>query len=373
MSHARAPLEEEEPPRSVHRPSLKAEVRARLQWGLAQHILEASPVGLLHLDQDGRIAYANQAATDIMGYSLEELLGQPVRTHLQFSGSTPGLDEPMQILPLGEDLCWREDGSSFPIEWESAPLVDDGEINGTVLTFRDISRRRAIEHHKAEQISIVSHELRTPLTSIRSALGMLGGGIMDEQPDKRERLLDIAVSNADRLIRLVNDLLDLERLESDRPGLQYVICSMADLMHQAADGIRALADAHAVRIEVGALEVRVMGDPDRLLQVLTNLLANAIKFSPAGGATVWMEAESANGEVVVRVRDEGRGIPPQMLESIFDRFQQVDSSDARENRGTGLGLAICRSVVTQHNGQIWAESTIGSGTTMCVALPALKS
>ena len=371
MSHARAPFEAEEPPRSTSRPSSKAELRARLQWGLGQRILDATPVGILHLDPEGRIVYANPAATRILGYSVEELVGQPIRTHLQFSGPTPGVDEAMQILPLGEDLCWREDGSSFPIECDSAPLEEDGQVVGSVLTFRDISERRAIDELKDERISIVSHELRTPLTSIRSALGMLGGGLMDAQPAKRDRLLEIAMTNADRLIRLVNDMLDLARLESDRPGLMYVPCDPAELMQHAADGVRALAEAAKITLDVRPVHTHVMGDPDRLLQVLTNLLANAIKFSPPGGATVWMEAEEADGELIIRVRDEGRGIPAQMLEAIFDRFQQVEVGDTREKGGTGLGLAICRSIVTQHNGQIWAESTIGAGTTMCVALPAM--
>jgi signal transduction histidine kinase len=140
-------------------------------------------------------------------------------------------------------------------------------------------------------------------------------------------------------------------------------------MTQAADGVRALAEQVGVSVEVLPCDTQVPGDPDRLLQVLTNLLSNAIKFSRPGGGSVWLDAEPAPGELVFRVRDEGRGIPADKLETIFEPFTQVEESDARDKGGAGLGLAICRGIVTQHGGQIWAESTFGAGTTMCVALP----
>jgi signal transduction histidine kinase len=137
----------------------------------------------------------------------------------------------------------------------------------------------------------------------------------------------------------------------------------------AADGVRSMADDAGVILAVLPREAHLWGDPDRLVQVLTNLLSNAIKFSPSTGGTVWVEVEESDGEVLFRVRDEGRGIPADKLESIFDRFAQVHASDAREKGGTGLGLAICRDIVNQHRGHIWAESTLGAGTTLCVALP----
>jgi PAS domain S-box-containing protein len=353
-----------------------AQSRAHSRWGiervprLSERILHTAQDGIVVLDAEGRIAFANPTAARIMGYAADDLLGQPVRTHLQFSGS--GLDGAMQTLPHGESLCWREDGSSFPIEYESAPLDEDDGPVGTVVTFRDISQRRAIEKANDERISVVTHELRTPLTSIRSALGLLAGGVLDRQPDKGQRMLDIAVTNLDRLIRLVNDVLDLERLDSGHVRMRQLACDVADLMRQAADGVRWLADDTNVTIEVSSVPAWVLGDPDRLLQVLTNLLSNAIKFSPrVGPSIIWLESEQAGGEVLIRVRDEGRGIPEAMLESIFERFQQVDDGDADEKGGAGLGLAICRSIVMQHDGQIWAESTVGAGTTICVALPSL--
>ena len=137
-----------------------------------------------------------------------------------------------------------------------------------------------------------------------------------------------------------------------------------------ADGVRPIAEQAGIAIEVFPSTAEVWGDRDRLIQVFTNLLANAIKFSPPGGGTIWLDAEASLSEVVFRVRDEGRGIPAEKLERIFERFAQVDAGDTRERGGTGLGLSICRAIVNNHGGQIWAESTPGVGTTMCVALPA---
>jgi signal transduction histidine kinase len=147
------------------------------------------------------------------------------------------------------------------------------------------------------------------------------------------------------------------------------VCDAGELMTEAADGVRSMAEQLGVVLEVVPDDARLWGDPDRLLQVMTNLLANAIKFSPLNGGTVWIDATHAQGELVFRVRDEGRGIPADKLETIFDRFVQVDSGDSREKGGTGLGLAICRGIVKQHGGHIWAERTVGAGTTGSVALP----
>ncbi|MDQ6672640.1 MAG: ATP-binding protein [Chloroflexota bacterium] len=329
---------------------LRALNRLNVQSSL---ILDAAPEGIVGLDLDGRIIFANPAAASMLDHTVEELHGQPFRTHMQLSGSSATVD-------LGDD---------FPIECANAPLSRAGHSVGTVVIFRDISQRRSVEEMKDELISHVSHELRTPLTSIRSALGLLGAGVVGPMPVKAERMLDIAVKNTDRLIRLINDTLDLERVDSAQFRMQRVLCDAAELMTDAADGVRSLADQARVVLDIVPIQAHVWGDPDRLLQVLTNMLSNAIKFSPSAGGTVWIEAEASSGELLIRVRDEGRGIPADKLEFIFDRFGQVQLSDSREKGGSGLGLAICRSIVKQHGGRIWAESTSGAGTTVCVALP----
>jgi signal transduction histidine kinase len=330
---------------------------------LSHLILESTPAGILCLDLDQRIIFANPSAARMLASGVvEDVVGQPIRTYIQFFGST-----------TPDEVCWRDDGSSFPIEYETVPLAEAVQHIGVVVTFRDITERQAAERLKDELISVVSHELRTPLTSIRSALGLVAGGHFGRLADKGQRMLDIAVSNTDRLIRLVSDILDLERVESAQIVMRSVSSDAGELMIQAADSVRALAEQVGITVEVLPNDAQVWADPDRLLQVLTNLLSNAIKFSRPGGGSVWLDAEHSQGEIVFRVRDEGRGIPPDKLETIFERFTQVDEGDAREKGGAGLGLAICRSIVTQHGGQIWAESTFGAGTTMCVALPSKET
>jgi len=322
------------------------------------HILEHLPSGALCLDAEGRIQFANARAARLLGWCTpEELVDQPIHTYIQFSG----------LGSTGQELCVRDDGTSFPIEYEAEAMADGDE--GYVLTLRDISQRRAADQRRDELIGQVSHELRTPLTAIRSSLGLLASGLLGKLSDQGQSLVDIGVSNTERLIRLVNDLLDFERLNSGHETLRLKMCNVAELMQQAADSVRTVANSANVRIEIAPTLAQLPADPDRLLQVLINLLANAIKFSPRYGGSVWLDAEDCEGELVVRVRDEGRGIPADKLETIFERFAQVDERSARHKRGTGLGLAISRAIVEQHGGQIWAESAPGAGTTLCVALP----
>jgi signal transduction histidine kinase/CheY-like chemotaxis protein len=240
-----------------------------------------------------------------------------------------------------------------------------------------LTERSQLDTLKDEFISTVSHELRTPLTSIRGALGLLSSGTIGDVDAKALNLLRIATTNTDRLIRLINDILDLERMESGRAPLQIRRCSLRDLCQQAIETMTPMADAHTVHLELVPFTVAQAaspealffdGDSDRILQVLTNLLSNAIKFSP-GASTVRIHTDATADSILLKVVDEGRGIPSEKLDSIFDRFQQVEPSDARQRGGTGLGLAICRSIVQQHSGSIWAQRNLVKGTTLYVMLP----
>ncbi len=239
-----------------------------------------------------------------------------------------------------------------------------------------LTQRSELDTIKDEFISTVSHELRTPLTSIRGSLGLLSAGLMGNLDPKAQNLLRIAVTNTDRLIRLINDILDLERMQSGRAPLQVRRCSLADLAHQAIDTMTPMAQsAHVTLTLLPAPDPAFFdGDPDRILQVITNLLSNAIKFSPVA-STIRLSVESGPENLLLRVADEGRGIPPDKLDSIFDRFGQVEASDARQKGGTGLGLAICRTIILQHNGSIWAESNPqqnrGPGASLLVSLPRI--
>jgi len=235
-----------------------------------------------------------------------------------------------------------------------------------------LAMRSDLDSVKDEFISTVSHELRTPLTSIRGALGLLSAGLLGNVDPKAQNLLRIASTNTERLIRLINDILDLERMESGRAPLKLRRCSMYDLAHEAVDTMSTVAETAGIKLELASNAPRDSiyfdADSDRILQVLTNLLSNSIKFSPAG-STVMVQIDSNPNSLLVKVVDQGRGIPLDKMEAVFDRFQQVESADSSKKGGTGLGLAICRSIIQQHGGAIWAQpNRNGVGTTLWVQL-----
>ena len=236
---------------------------------------------------------------------------------------------------------------------------------------------------KDEFISTVSHELRTPLTSMRASLGLIASGTLDKRPEKQRQMIEIAIGNSDRLIRLVNDILDFDSVEKGRLPLHRRPVEAIDLMRRAADVAHTAATNARISFKIQSSTAVVFADEDRVLQVLNELVSNAIKFS-GHDTTIRMAAQptpstttesgsSRLGEVCFIIEDQGRGIAPDKLERIFDRFQQGDASDSRALGGTGLGLALCRSIVEQHGGRIWAESTPGKGSRFLFTIPAASS
>jgi PAS domain S-box-containing protein len=333
--------------------------------------------GICGVDRNGLVRFANPAAARLLGARSQNLIGKPV--HQLVHGSAPADKRCPEDCPLrrasgqrksvsGEGTIFRSNGTGFPAEFFLNPILDQGRFSGSVLSFRDISQRYALDRLKDEFVSTVSHELRTPLTSIRGALGLLSSGMLGVINEKAANLLRIALSNSERLVRLINDILDLERTQSGREPLSFKPIQLGEIVRQAIDGVQPMADEAGVLLIHDKTQVEVMADPDRLLQVITNLLSNAIKFSPANSAISVMLRSGASG-VTLSVIDQGRGIPADKLEAIFGRFQQVDASDSRQKGGSGLGLAICRAIVLQHSGRIWAERNPVRGSTFRVFLP----
>ena len=337
-------------------------------------ILNSVGEGILGLDIKGTITSVNTAAAGLLGYEVEHLLGRKMHQTMH-SAHVDGKPYEVRQCPIQATLnqgvfqtrdgevFTRSDGTPIPVDYMSNPMFDEtGEVMGAVVAFRDMTDRYELDRIKSEFVSTVSHELRTPLTSIRGSLGLLASGRLGEVTDKGHRMLDIAVANTDRLIRLINDILDIERLESGKVTLVRKRVYVSELLDNTMELLRDLADRAGVRLQNEAIRGAIWADHDRITQTLTNLLSNAIKFSPRG-STVTVAGTQQGDYLQFEVRDQGRGVPPEKLETIFDRFQQVDSSDAREKGGTGLGLAICRSIVQQHGGRIWAESRVGEGST----------
>ena len=222
---------------------------------------------------------------------------------------------------------------------------------------------------KSEFVSMVSHELRTPLTSIRGALGLLAGGAFGPLAPGATRMVDIAMDSSERLARLINDILDLERIESGGLPIKVGTHHAADLIDAAVTQVQVQAAEAGVRLRVGRAGGWVRADPDHVVQTMLNLLSNAIKFSPRH-ATVEIEALEAGGVIEFQITDHGRGIPQEKLDVIFARFEQVDTSDARAKGGFGLGLAISRSLVERQGGRIWAENNPTGGAVFRFTLPA---
>jgi signal transduction histidine kinase len=277
---------------------------------------------------------------------------------------------------MRDEVFWRKDGSSLVVEYSASPIMDDGVISGMVVAFQDVSERRRLENMKDEFISTVSHELRTPLASLRASLGLISSGSLDKRPEKQRQMVDLAIGNCDRLIRLVNDILDFESMEKGAIRLNRKRVEAVDMLRRAADiAHKTASEAHiSFKIEAPSSPA-IFADEERVLQVLSELITNAIKFSPPQ-TTIRLAAQTAGAsvtggeEVCFTVEDQGRGIAQEKLERIFDRFQQGDASDSRALGGTGLGLALCRSIVEQHGGRMWAESVVGKGSRFLFTLPA---
>lgn len=334
-------------------------------------ILNSAGDGICGLDELGRVTFANPAAARLTGYHALELLGAYLHDLVHPNTRHARSDCPLaHSRPLSDrdELFARKDGTTFPAELVMTPIREHGRHIGNVVSFRDITAYKEVERLKDEFVSVVSHELRTPLTSIRGSLGLLAGGALGALSPKAQRMVDIAVNNTDRLVRLINDILDIERMESGTVSLNVVDGQAAGVMSQALDIVKPLAEKARVKLDGTPLESPLRADPDRVVQTLVNLLSNAVKFS-SEGQTVSLSARIVGGEIEFTVADQGRGIPADKLDSIFGRFQQVDASDARVKGGTGLGLAICKSIVEQHGGRIWVESELGRGSQFRFTLP----
>jgi len=344
-------------------------------------ILESVGDGIYGIDLEGRLTFINEAGARSLGYRPEQLTGRDVHDiiHHSHADGTPysRLTSPIlqgmrrqETVRMRDEVFWRADGESFPVEYTASPLIEDARVTGMVVAFQDISERRRLDKMKDEFISTVSHELRTPLTSLRASLGLLSSGALEKRPDKQRQMVEMAIVNCDRLVRLVNDILDFDKVEKGRLPLRRMPVEAVDLLRHAADIAQEAASQKRISLRIEAFPALALADEDRMLQVLNELVNNAIKFSAPDTMIRLCAQPAGERDVVFAVEDQGPGIPPEKLEHIFNRFQQGDASDSRALGGTGLGLALCRSIVEQHGGRIWAESAPGVGSRFWFTLPS---
>lgn len=340
---------------------------------LAQ-IVQSSNDAIVYENLNGEIMSWNRGAERIFGYTADDVKGKPVSLLIPHcNGSTSeklALANTKTDNSEHEEVGARKNGTAVAVALTRSPVVDEqGDIIGNSIIMRDITERKEAEKRVSEFYSVVSHELRTPLTAVRGALGLIEGGIVEHGSDECLDLIMVARQSADRLIRLINDMLDLKKLEAGKIELDLISLSPRDVVQASIEGISAMADEAGVLItsEV-TTSCRFLGDYDRVIQILTNLVSNAIKFSRAGG-TVAINAQRIDGSVRFAVTDEGCGIPSHEVHKLFGKFQQLDSSDTRQKGGSGLGLSICKALVEQHGGTIGLHSEVDKGSTFYFDLP----
>ncbi len=343
--------------------------------------VENAPNGMALIDPDGKLLKVNPALCTLLGFNADELTSMP-----------------LELIPHPDDVdidresikkLYRGHINAYRVEkrllHKSGRIVHvllsmslirhpDGAAKYYVAQAMDITERMEMDRIKSEFISVVSHELRTPLTSIRGSLGLLTGKIFKGVPETAQKLIDIAYKNCERLILLINDILDIDKIASGKMRFDMRPENAVALMEEAAEATRGYADDLGVHIvlEPSVPDLMLNVDRDRFIQVLNNLLSNAVKFSPENG-TIDLRAETREGCIRISVCDHGPGIPPEFQDRLFNKFFQADASSTREKGGTGLGLHISRQIIEHMDGQIGFDTLVGHGTTMWVELPALTA
>ena len=341
-------------------------------------LIDASDAAIMMVGRDRKIAYANAEMARLVGIPREAVLGASVETVHRFLGGSfvdaTALASQETVLSLDASLRDRVE-LTFPrravYQRVVAPVRESGgSLLGHIVLYRDVTHEVEVERAKSEFVSVASHELRTPMTSVKTSLSLLLAGAAGPRDASARELLEIAVRNADRMIRLINDLLDLSRLEAGRMEFQLEPVPLADGVAAGLETVAAFAQEQGVTVatEPPAEPQVVLGVRDRLVQVIVNLVSNAIKFSPRGGR-VTVRWWSENGFAVTEVADQGPGIPADQLQAVFEPFRQLDSSTTREHGGAGLGLAISQGIVDALGGKLWAESVLGAGSRFFVRLP----
>lgn len=343
-------------------------------------ILDAAMDGIIILNPSGSIESVNRTAARMFGYEEEELL----RRDVGMLFATPPPVGQVAILLQQMNLKDGTPGTLQEIPGrckDGSPMLADVAISAVsladgmhyVAVVRDMSERKKVERMKAEFVASVSHELRTPLTSIAGSLGLLSSGAGGPLPDRAGRLVEIAHNNSERLVRLINDILDIEKLDAGKMVFNNTRIDLGEIAAQAITANKAYADRYhvALRLDLPERSTPIWADADRLMQVLANLISNAAKFSSQGG-TVGVKVEAGRNTHLVSVTDTGIGVSPEFATRMFQRFAQADSSDARQKEGTGLGLAIVHEIVQRLGGKISVDSTPGKGSTFTVTLPAVR-
>ncbi|PCI12665.1 MAG: hypothetical protein COB71_08415 [Thiotrichales bacterium] len=334
-------------------------------------ILDNVVDGIITMDALGIVMAFNPAAETIFGYRADEVIGRNVKCLMpgSYQSEHDGYlhnyctTGERKIIGIGREVeGMRADGTQVPLELWVVEVEQDNE-QLFIGMLRDISDRLQVDRMKKEFVSTVSHELRTPLTSIKGSLGLVSGGVLGEIPAEVHSMIDVAINNSDRLMLLINDLLDIEKIELGKMDFYIEPINVMAFINDVLSANQGYADEQKVLFKVTHEEpgAMVLGDAARLMQVMANLISNAAKYSPKSDY-VELAVHRVNGKIEISVSDHGPGIPEEFHARMFEKFAQADSSDTRRVGGTGLGLSITRAIVERHDGRIDYESKLGEGT-----------
>ena len=340
-------------------------------------VMDQLTQGVMVTGPDWRVLYANRTVELGLGKPREQIVGQHLLVLAAEFCKEDSCGEAMRLItrltadpptvPFVKRLPFQTTSSRRFVRVRVEPYSLEGGESGRLFFFRDATEEGEIDEKKNEFVSVASHEMRTPMTSIKGSLELLLGGYAGELPAEATELLGISLTAVDRLVRLVNDLLDISKIESGKMELHLDQLMITECVNKSVRSLRALAEAHKVSIRAVQPDTvpAVIADRDRIEQVITNLLSNALKYTPPE-SEVRVETVQRDNMVRVSVCDQGPGIAPEHLEKVFDRFCQL----AGAKKGSGLGLTICRALVEQHGGRIWVESELGHGARFHMEIPA---
>ncbi len=338
-------------------------------------MIESVPVGIMLLSPIGNIEFTNPTIEKTFGFEPHELLGKSITKLLSkekmAGGGTQFVSE-VSKKALGhiiEIQAQHRDGHQVPIDFTLAEVTlgRSGDSQIMVMTL-DATERYEIKQLRQAFVQMVSEELRNPLTKVSDFLGKFGSGQFGEIPEKAVDQCQKSEQNIERLITLLNDLFDLEKLESGKIDITKAPCSLQSILDKSLNAVSMFAQKHSVTVEIPSTNLQLDVDSNRIIQVLVNLLSNAIKFSPAQ-SKVTIAVNQSDSRLELLVIDRGRGIPASHIGSMFQKFQQVEAGDAKKKGGTGLGLVICRAIVEEHGGTIGVNSEEGKGSTFWIRLP----
>jgi len=341
--------------------------------------------GLIVVDKNGKIKFLNSSVEKLTGWKEKDALKKPLEEIFKIIDErkrTPIQDPLGKVLKNGVPVDLRphtllidKKDNEIPIDFSIVPLkTKSGSIRGAALIFRNISKHDDFIKITDEFVSIVSHELRTPLTSIREALAAIQDGLLGETTEKQKEFLSLVVQDIDRITHIVNDLLDLSKIEARKFELKRELVDINELIHRVLAGFKNLADKKEIALKkvIPANCPDLFIDPEKVTQVIINLISNAYKFTNKEGE-ITVEVKSLKNEFQISVSDTGCGIPKENLEDLFKKFSQVNHHGMAEMKGTGLGLSIAKELVELHNGRIYVKSKVGQGTQFIFSLPKLSS